>query len=216
MSIHAGAFILFACVHKVVEFKLCLNSNRFVLLGNRIEIERRTQPKTPATGPALHSAGPAPSPHGPAGSSAQPSTSLPLGPRRSPGPAQRPVPSARATPAHARAQAHPPASLRAAIPQPASPSLSRRPGPAYRILLLPRATAGSVTAVIPALRQHPGHARLGLSRPINGIPGLPCTSSPSQRRPTNPSRRAAHPRRAAPLLRRGCAAPLPRNPGQTA
>ena len=76
MSIHAGAFILFACVHK------SLNSNRFVLLGNRIEIERRTQPKTPATGPALHSAGPAPSPHGPAGSSAQPSTSLPLGPRR--------------------------------------------------------------------------------------------------------------------------------------
>ena len=146
-------------------------------MRNRIEIERRTQPETPATGPALHSAGPAPSPHGPAGSSAQPSTSLPLGPRRSPGPAQRPVPSARATPAHARVQAHPPASLRAAISQPALPSLSLRPGPACRILLLPRATAGSVTAVIPAPRQHPGHARLGLSRPINGIPGLSCISS---------------------------------------
>ena len=38
----------------------------------------------------------------------------------------------------------------------------------------------------------------------------------SQRRPTNPSRRAAHPRRAAPLLRRGRAAPLPRNPGRAA
>jgi len=92
LSIHAGAFILFACVHKVVEFKLCLNSNRFVLLGNRIEIERRTQPKTPATGPALHSAGPAPYPHGPAGSSAQPSTSLPLG---------LPVPSAPPAQLHA-------------------------------------------------------------------------------------------------------------------
>ena len=89
---HAGVFILFACVHKVVEFKLCLNSNRFVLLGNRIEIERRTQPKTPSTGPALHSAGPAPSPHGPAGSSAQPSTSLPLG---------LPVPSAPPAQLHA-------------------------------------------------------------------------------------------------------------------
>ena len=50
---HAAAFILFACVHKVVEFKLCLNSNRFVLLGNRIEIGRKTSP-TATQCPAQH------------------------------------------------------------------------------------------------------------------------------------------------------------------
>ena len=48
---HAGAFILFACVHKVVEFKLCLNSNRFVLLGNIIEIGRKTSPTATQTQP---------------------------------------------------------------------------------------------------------------------------------------------------------------------
>jgi len=46
---HAGVFILFACVHKAVEFKLCLNSNSFVLLGNRIEIGRKTNPTGPKT-----------------------------------------------------------------------------------------------------------------------------------------------------------------------
>ena len=38
---------IFACVHKVVEFKLCLNSNSFALLGNRIEIGRKTNPTGP-------------------------------------------------------------------------------------------------------------------------------------------------------------------------
>ena len=176
MSIHAGVFILFACVHKVVEFKLCLNSNRFVLLGNRIEIERRTQPKTPATGPALHSAGPAPSPHGPAGSSAQPSTSLPLG---------LPVPSA------------PPAQLHAT--EPASQPRAPRP-------LAQRARPLSPPAAGPRssdLLSHPArtpvassHRRLELARqrlpfPLSFLPA-------AQQRTRYPRRARRDPYPAAP------------------
>ena len=58
---HAGVFILFACVHKAVEFKLCLNSNSFVLLGNRIEIGRKTNP----TGPKIKPSPTATQPAGP-------------------------------------------------------------------------------------------------------------------------------------------------------
>ena len=60
-----------------------------------------------------------------------------------------------------------------AIPQPASPSLSLRPGPACRILLLPRAKASPEIAVIPAPRQHPGHAHLGSPRPIKSRRAAP-------------------------------------------
>ena len=100
---HAGAFILFACVHKVVEFKLCLNSNRFVLLGNRkeIEMEKRTQTQNKPAHPfptALflsHALGPAPS--RPAPRSAQPF--LARGPASTHGPAH---PRARPEPKPAR------------------------------------------------------------------------------------------------------------------
>jgi len=161
---HAGAFILFACVHKVVEFKLCLNSNRFVLLGNRIEIERRTQPKTPATGPALHSAGPAPYPHGPAGSSAQPSTT-----QRPASPAPRAcfLSACRARTLPPTDRAGPPVSAppwQPARQQPNSPSppgsrngaqRSPIPGPRVGLSSMPSGPRASVRALTP-LRRHLG------------------------------------------------------------
>ena len=47
--IHTGAFILIACVHKVIEFKFCLNSNSFVLFElvcfSKKEKERKIRAK---------------------------------------------------------------------------------------------------------------------------------------------------------------------------
>jgi hypothetical protein len=102
---------------------------------------------------------------------------------RSPGPAHSPLdPSARACAVRMTGRAHPSAPFtHRSVALPLSDLPAPRVRPSFKLGQRPRPSRRDPRRAFP-----PGHARLGLSRPINGIPGLSCIPSPPRSRRLKP------------------------------